>query len=369
MGTAGKRGLIAAAVTVVCAVTVLAAPGAAFAAPSPAPTPSATPSGTPSATPSAAPASPNRDLEAVRRKLDALYHDAAVATDAYNAAAEKAKQQSAQIVELARKIVAGQERLDRLKDRAGAAARQQYRSGGLPPGAQLVFSDDPQHFLDGAGRVIQGQRAAKALIEETTRTQQDLKQYAADASAQWRKLEQNRKAKEAAREKVKKQIAEAEKLESRLEQQEKERLAELERQAALKAQTAWLDTGVLKDVQDKASDQGTKAVRYATAQMGKPYEWGAEGPRTYDCSGLTSQAWAHAGHPIPRTSQEQWRRLKHVDVTDMRPGDLVIYFGDASHVGLYIGDGTIVHAPRPGRTVTVTGAGSMPILGVVRPDA
>ncbi|MBN0045094.1 C40 family peptidase [Streptomyces actuosus] len=362
MGTAGKRGLIAAGITVVCAVTVLAAPGAAFAAPSPVPTPSATPSSSPAPP-------PGRDLEAVRKKLDALYHDAALATDAYNAAEEKAKRQSAQIVDLARKIVAGQERLDRLKDRVGAAARQQYRSGGLPPGAQLVLSDDPQHFLDGAGRVIQGQRATKALIEETTRTQQDLKQYAADASAQWRKLEENRKAKDAARDKIKKQIAEAEKLESQLEQQEKERLAELERQAALKAQTAWLDTGVLKDVQDKGSEKGTKAVQYATAQMGKPYEWGAEGPKTYDCSGLTSQAWAHAGHPIPRTSQEQWKQLKHVDVADMRPGDLVIYFDDASHVGLYIGDGTIVHAPRPGRTVTVTGAGSMPILGVVRPDA
>ncbi|MFG2794768.1 NlpC/P60 family protein [Streptomyces sp. NPDC048419] len=357
MGT-GRRGLIAMAVTVACAVTVLAVPGTAFAVPEPGSSPSA------SSTPAA-----DKDLEAVRAKLDKLYHDAAVATDSYNAAEEKADKQSAAIVELAKKTVEGQKKLDRLKKRAGAAAAAQYRTGGLPDEAQLLLSDDPQEFLDGADRTMQGERAAKGLIGELTRTQQDLAQYAKDASARWKDLEANRKAKDAARTKIKKQISAAEKLEDRLAKKEKERLAKLEEQAALKAQTAWLDSGVLDEIKGKASARGREAVAYATAQIGKPYEWGAEGPRTYDCSGLTSQAWADAGHAIPRTSQEQWKQLKHVDVKDMRPGDLVIYFHDATHVGMYIGDGAIVHAPRPGRTVTITGAGSMPILGVVRPDA
>ncbi|MFG2803582.1 C40 family peptidase [Streptomyces pseudovenezuelae] len=357
MGT-GKRGLIATAVTVIGAVAVLAAPGTAFAAPSPTPSPTASPT-----------AVTNKDIEAVRTQLDALYHDAAVATDAYNAAAEKAEQQSAQIVALAQKIVKGQEKLAKLKARAGAAAAAQYRTNGLPDGAQLVLSDDPQEFLDGTRRVLQGQRATKALITELTRTQQDLKQYAADASAQWTRLEANRKAKATAKKRVEQQIAAAEKLESQLEEKEKKRLAELEEQAAHQAQTAWLDSGILKDISGRASEAGKAAVDYATTQIGKPYEWGAEGPKSYDCSGLTSQAWASAGKPIPRTSQEQWKQLKHVDVKDMRPGDLIIYFDDASHVAMYLGDGAIVHAPRPGRTVTIAGAGSMPILGVVRPDA
>ena len=360
MGT-GKRGLIATAVTVIGAVTLLAAPGTAFAAPTPTPTPSASSTSSTAVT--------NKDLEAVRAKLDALYHDAAVATDAYNAAEEKAEQQSAQIVELAKKIVKGQEKLEKLKDRAGAAAAAQYRSYGLPDEAQLMLSDDPQEFLDGTGRVLQGQRASKALIAELTRTQQDLKQYADDASAQWTKLEAGREAKAAAKKRIKQQIAAAEKLESQLEDEEKERLAELEEQAAHKAQTAWLDSGVLDEIDGRASAAGKVAVAYATAQIGKPYEWGAEGPKSYDCSGLTSQAWASADKPIPRTSQEQWKQLKHVDVQDMRPGDLIIYFDDASHVAMYLGEGAIVHAPRPGRTVTIAGAGSMPILGVVRPDA
>ncbi|MDG9707390.1 C40 family peptidase [Streptomyces sp. DH10] len=358
MGT-GKRGLIATAVAVVCAVTVLAAPGTAFASPSPTPTP------TPSAGTTLA---PGKDLEAIRKKLDKLYRAAARATDEYNAAEEKADQQSAEIVKLAKKIVKGKEKLAKLKDRAGASAAAQYRGGGLPPEAHLMLSDDPQEFLDGAGRVRQGQHATKGLLGELTRTQEDLEQYAKDASAQWKKLEAGRKAKAAAQKRIEQQIAQAEKLESELQKEEQERLAELEKEAAGKAQTAWLDSGILDEINGKASEQGKKAVAYATAQIGKPYQWGAEGPKTYDCSGLTSQAWMSAGQGIPRTSQEQWKRLRHIDIEDMRPGDLIIYFDDASHVAMYVGDGAIVHAPRPGRSVTLAGAGTMPILGVVRPD-
>lgn len=362
MGT-GKRSLLTAAVTVVCAVTVLAAaPGTAFA--DPAPTPTSGP-----ASPTVPTPPPGKDLEEIRLKLDALYHDAAVATDAYNAAEEKAETQSAEIVELAKRIVKGKKKLDELKDRAGAAARAQYRTGGLPPEAQLMLSDDPRQFLDGSGRILQGERATKHVMGEMTRTQQDLEQYAADASTQWKKLEANRKEKATAKKKIKKRIAAAEKLESELEQEEKERLARLEQEAARKAQNAWLGSGILDEIDTEATGQGKQAVAYATAQIGKPYQWGAEGPKSYDCSGLTSQAWATAGAAIPRTSQQQWKQLTRVAVEDMRPGDLIIYFDDASHVGLYVGDGAIVHAPRPGRSVTIAGAGSMPILGVVRPGA
>ncbi|MFE4252437.1 NlpC/P60 family protein [Streptomyces sp. NPDC056910] len=343
-----------AAVALVSALTVLTAPGAAYASPArPAP-PSTSDRST--------------DLEQVRAQLDGLYHDAAVATEAYNAAEEKAEKQSGQIVQLAKDIVAGQKKLDRLKSRAGAAARQQYRDGGMPPEAQLMLSDDPSRFLDGADRMRQGQHATKGLLGEMARTQEDLQTYAQDATRNWKKLEAGRKEKARAQKKVKSKIAAAEKLESQLEKKERERLKELEQQAEYKQQTAWLSSGVLKDIKGSASTRGKKAVAFATGQLGKPYVWGAEGPGSYDCSGLTSQAWSAAGRPIPRTSQEQWKQLKHIDIKDMRPGDLIIYHDDASHVGMYIGDGAIVHAPRPGRNVTIAGAGSMAILGVVRPD-
>ncbi|MFJ8732194.1 NlpC/P60 family protein [Streptomyces bauhiniae] len=373
----GKRGLLAAAVTVVCAVTVLAVPGTAFASvpagpadPSPAPSASTTPA------PTAAPAPvPDAELEKVRAQLDGLYHDAAVATDAYNAAEEKTRKQSVQLARLEKRTDAARQKLAELKDQAGAAARAQYRDSGMPPMARFLLSDNPEHFADGAGTLLNGARATKKLITETDRVERELKRDTDDAAARWKKLERDRKDKAAAQKTIQARIKDAEKLESRLEKKEKERLAELERQAARKAQTAWLDTGVLKKEADAAkatvtaTSAGAKAVAFATAQLGKPYVWGAEGPDSFDCSGLTSQAWADAGTPIPRTSQEQWKQLPHVDVTEMRPGDLVIYFADATHVGMYVGDGKIIHAPRPGRTVTIAGAGTMPILGVVRPDA
>ena len=373
---AGKRSLTMAAVAVVCAMTVLGAPVNAYASqtkptePTPSPTPS--PSGTAggSGAPETYPTPvTNEELEAVRAKLESLYHDAAVATDAYNAAEEKADRQSEEIVDLADEVVKGHAKLDKLQDLIGAAARAQYRGGGLPPEVQLWLTENPQDFLEGADRLRQGQLATKGLLAEMTRTQEDLEQYSKDATARWEKLEANRKAKEKAKKKIKKQISAAQELEGELEDDELERLAQLEDDAAQQSQATWLGSGILDEINGKASPQGKQAVKFATDQVGKWYKWGAEGPDTYDCSGLTSQAWAAAGLTIPRTSQEQWRRLRHIDIQDMRPGDLIIYNADASHVAMYLGNGSIVHAPRPNRKVSIAGAGTMRILGVVRPDA
>lgn len=100
--------------------------------------------------------------------------------------------------------------------------------------------------------------------------------------------------------------------------------------------------------------RGERAVRFAVDQIGKPYVWGAEGPDSYDCSGLTQRAWASAGTGVPRTSQEQWAELDRVPLRQLRPGDLVVYFPEATHVALYLGDGLVVHAPRPGAAVKVS---------------
>ncbi|MFF3322227.1 NlpC/P60 family protein [Streptomyces sp. NPDC002889] len=356
-----RRHVATAAITLVCALTVLASGSPAFAAPEPPPS-------APASVTEPGASAPERSLEDVRQEIEALYRKAASATDAYNLAEEQAAAQSAEIVKLAKEMTKGQARIDDLKNRAGAAARAQYRGGGMPPEARLMLVDDPQLFIDGVGRIRQGHKATQDLLNELTRMQADLATYSKDASAQWEKLEANRVKQEKAKKEIKEKIAAAKKLEDKLEKEELARLIELERQAQYDAQTAWLSSGVLKEIDSRASKQGKKAVTFATKQIGKPYEWGAEGPGTFDCSGLTSQAWAAAGRGIPRTSQEQWRLLPRIAIKDMRPGDLIIYHSDASHVGMYIGDGAIVHAPRPGRNVTIAGAGSMGILGVVRPD-
>lgn len=111
----------------------------------------------------------------------------------------------------------------------------------------------------------------------------------------------------------------------------------------------------------------SRAVAYALAQVGKPYVYGGTGPYSYDCSGLTQSAWRAAGVSIPRTSQSQWNALTRVSVSEALPGDIVVYYGGASHVALYIGGGKIVEAPRPGRSVRTAALDSQPVLGVVRP--
>jgi peptidoglycan DL-endopeptidase CwlO len=96
--------------------------------------------------------------------------------------------------------------------------------------------------------------------------------------------------------------------------------------------------------------QADKAVAFAYAQLGKPYVYGATGPDSYDCSGLVQAAWAAAGVAIPRTTFEDWDDLPHIPVSEMVPGDLIIYDGEG-HVAIYVGDGYIIDAPHTGADV------------------
>ncbi|KAF2774946.1 NLP/P60-family secreted protein [Streptomyces sp. OM5714] len=202
-----------------------------------------------------------------------------------------------------------------------------------------------------------------------TTTRQTARDLRDDAAVEVKRSEVSRQSLKNQRKRIEERIAEAKRTESRLSSEQRRELAALDQKEAAKAQTKWVNAGNLPHVGPEAGPAGRRAIAFATAQIGKPYVWGAEGPDAFDCSGLTSQAWLHAGVTIPRTSQEQWRRLKHVPIGRMRAGDLVIYFSDASHVGLYIGDGKIIQAPRPGRNVYVSPVASMEILGAVRPDA
>lgn len=95
----------------------------------------------------------------------------------------------------------------------------------------------------------------------------------------------------------------------------------------------------------------SRAVAFARSQLGKPYVFGAEGPHSFDCSGLTQAAWKAAGVSIPRTSQAQAAGLVKVAASRIQIGDLVIYKPDNGHVAIYIGDGKIIEAPRPGKSV------------------
>ncbi|MCX2969360.1 MULTISPECIES: C40 family peptidase [Streptomyces] len=309
------------------------------------------------------------DLEAVRQRIEDLHDEAGSATDAYNAAVGRVAEQEEAVADLDRRIERNEESLRTLRDQAGAMARAQYRGGGLPAGARLALGDDPERFLHSLSLFHKGQRAALGVLGDLDRVGAELGDDAEEAARTMAALEATRTRRAEARERIEARLEEARALESELAADERERLRELEERTARQRQLRWLRTGVLDEIGDRASEAGQRAIAYATQQLGKDYEWGAEGPDTFDCSGLTQRAWEAAGRAIPRTSQEQWRRLPRVAVADMRPGDLIVYKEDASHVGLYIGDGEMVHAPRTGRQIRVEGAGALPILGVVRPDA
>lgn len=309
------------------------------------------------------------DLTQVRAELEDLYHDAEKATERYNATEEKVARQRKRVRTLEVRVARTEERLSRLQKRAGAVARAQYRGGGLPTEVQFVLAGDPDRALDDAARAGQAHRATRSLLTALETTRADLRDRRDDADATLERLRKNRRDLSSHRKKIEERIAEARLVESRLAAEQRRELEELERRVAERSHAEWVDTGVLDGPGAEAGAAGRAAIDYATRQLGKPYVWGAEGPDSFDCSGLTSQAWLAAGVAIPRTSQEQWRRLPRVPISDMRPGDLIIYFSDASHVSLYIGEGRMIHAPRPGRWVTVAPAGSLEILGVVRPDA
>jgi cell wall-associated NlpC family hydrolase len=110
------------------------------------------------------------------------------------------------------------------------------------------------------------------------------------------------------------------------------------------------------------------AVNAALAQVGKPYAWGAAGPSSFDCSGLTQYAYAAAGVSLPHSSGMQSRTGTPIGLWDMRPGDLLFFYSPVGHVGMYLGNGMMVHASTYGKPVSVVPASSVPgYVGSARP--
>ncbi len=102
----------------------------------------------------------------------------------------------------------------------------------------------------------------------------------------------------------------------------------------------------------KASGGAAAAVAYAQAQLGKPYLWAGAGPSSFDCSGLTMRAWGAAGVSLPHSAAGQYANTAHVAIADLQPGDLVFFGSDIGHVGIYVGGGSMIHAPHSGAVVS-----------------
>ncbi|MFD8452105.1 C40 family peptidase [Streptomyces coelicoflavus] len=313
-------------------------------------------------------ATDDRTVSDLLTDLQRLYREAEKATETYNGTEERLRRQRAEVRRLDAELARSRTSLHDSRVAAGRLARQQYQSSsGLSPYLRLLLARDPQHAIDQGhvigrlarervetvGRLTGAEKKAEELAR---RSREALARQAALAGAQ-----------EKDRDDVRERLRAVEELLASLTPGQLAALAELERSGIAEEQERFLASGALGD-DAKPSDGGDRAVRFAVEQLGKPYEWGAEGPVSYDCSGLTSVAWERAGTPIPRTSQEQWARLEHVALDQLRPGDLVVYFPEATHVALYLGDGMVVQAPRPGADVKVSPIAANPVLGAVRPD-
>ncbi|MEI7034648.1 C40 family peptidase [Streptomyces pratensis] len=309
-----------------------------------------------------------RSVAALLRELQRLYQEAEEASETYNATAEKLKEQTARTKKVGADLVKARAALERSRGDAGRLARDQYQGRTeFSAYVRLMLARDPLRALDQAHvieRAAAGRAATVDRLTDAARRADALAVASREALERQKKLAARQKKQ---RDTVRGKLREVEGLLSTLSEEQLAELAALEQRGVDEAQRELLASGALSSTRPPTR-QGGDAVAYAIRQIGKPYVWGAEGPGSFDCSGLTSQAWAAAGRAIPRTSQEQWRRLPKVPVSSLRPGDLVIYFPKATHVALYIGDGLVVQAPRPGTKVKVSPVASNPLLGAVRPD-
>ncbi|MFJ2896565.1 NlpC/P60 family protein [Streptomyces sp. NPDC087218] len=317
---------------------------------------------------SGSPATAGRSVSRLLTDLRKLYQQAEEATETYNGTAAELKKRKAEAKKLDIALVAARTALADSRDAAGRLAREQYQGrSDFSAYMRLLLSPDPEHLLDQEHMI----RRAAAGRAATTKRLAAAEKRADELATESRKV-LDRKRVLAARQKkqrdtVRTRLRTVEKVLSTLSGTQLAELSRLEREGTAKAQGALAASGALSSTK-RPSGAGAEAVAYAIGQIGKPYVWGAEGPDSFDCSGLTSRAWARAGLAIPRTSQEQWRQLRKVPLNALRPGDLVIYFPKATHVALYIGNGLVVQAPRPGSRVKVSPVASNPLLGAVRPD-
>ncbi|HZX38868.1 MAG TPA: NlpC/P60 family protein [Streptomyces sp.] len=311
---------------------------------------------------------PPTTVSGMLTQLQTLYRQAEEAGETYNATEEELKRQRARTARLARELARARTAVVAARDDAGRLAREQYRGGSdFSAYLWLLLARNPEQALDQDHLI---ERAAADRLATMAGLEAGAKRAAGLAAASRKALREELtlavKQKEA-RDTATARLKDIEEMLASLSADEIAEVAALERSNAAEAQKKLLASGVLGGKRTPTR-KGERALEYAVAQIGKPYVWGGEGPHSYDCSGLTSQAWAQAGREIPRTSQEQWAGLTKVSLRSLRPGDLVIYYPKATHVAIYLGGGMVVQAPRPGTKVKVSPIAANPLIGAVRPD-
>lgn len=360
-----------------------------------------------SQTANATPSDDRPTLEEVEKKVDDLYRQAGSATEKYNAAKEKTAKQRKKVDGLLDDVAKRTQKLNDARAELGSFASAQYRTGAaVPETATLLLADSPQDYFDQNQLMDRLTGRQKSAVDDYVTQQSETMKKRREATESLETLTESQNDLKTAKSTVQKKLATARELLSELTAEEKARLAAIEkkkqqeaaRKAAELAKQQAEEAAERKRQEEAAQQQGSdagsggtstgtgssdsstpgtstgtkagKAIAFARAQIGKPYVWGATGPDSYDCSGLTQAAWKAAGVTLPRVTYDQVNAGTTVPVSQAQPGDLVFFYDDISHVGLYIGDGMMIHAPKPGayvREESIFYDGESSIYSVVRP--
>ena len=326
--------------------------------------------------PSAAAADPKPSLNEVQRKVDGLNRQAEQAAERYNTAKVDLTEANRRLHSAKNHYRVTQARLRAKQQLVGRIAVASYKAGGVDASVQLLLSANPTSFLREASNLTLVNRRQATLL----RGMADARlQAAADRKA----VADQRDAAAALQQKiaaekrtVEARLADARDVLGRLEAKQRAELAAMQQAAVQRAVGARGDamrasrssrSDSFPTYDGPASGRAADAVKTAYAQLGDPYVWGADGPGSFDCSGLTMYSWAAAGVSLPHSSSAQYGAVQHVAISDLQPGDLVFYYSPISHVGIYIGGGRIIDAPYPGLSVHISGLNSMPLAGAGRP--
>ncbi|WP_371659326.1 NlpC/P60 family protein [Streptomyces sp. NBC_00280] len=293
-----------------------------------------------------------------RAEVDRLYAAAEKATESYNRADERSDALREQVTRAQDRIARQQLRINTMREALGSLAGAQYRAGGLDPSLALLFSDDPDEYLEKAAALDRINLHQAGELRELQAAMRELAQERTEATGKLAELDRSRKAVAAHKRTVEQKLAKARALLNSL--------PSADRAAYDRASRS--DRADLPDLGNAAapSARAAAAVAAARAALGSPYVWGSNGPSGFDCSGLMQWSYAKAGVSLPRTSQAQRYAGQQVPLSQAQPGDLVTYRSDASHVGMYVGNGQVIHAPYPGAPVRYDPVGMMPVSSVTR---
>jgi cell wall-associated NlpC family hydrolase len=319
-------------------------------------------------------ADPDRDRDEptiadVEKRLDDLQHKAEIASEELNTTREQLRASRKELRTVEADLKRKRTEVEALRTQVvGDAVTDYGNSSALSTATTFLLHDDPAKFMDdvATNEVIQAQESA--LLMQLVREQKQLSVQEQQAQIQLDAVAEQREALADRKAELDDHVAEAQELLDNLEAEQRERL--LARQAAEAAEASESVTpsrSTVTRVSDvPASDRASIAVETALAQVGDPYVYGAAGPDAFDCSGLTMYAWAAAGVSLPHSSGMQPGAGTPVSLSELMPGDLIFYYSPISHVGMYIGDGMIVHAANPSVPVQVVPMDMMPIAMAVR---